>query len=74
MQDFIENWLLDPTVGRIVSSVVAILILISLIRFFQKTISKKIKDTDTRYRVRKKGGVHNDPAFLKIIVSMKSRF
>jgi small-conductance mechanosensitive channel len=53
MNEFVNKWLLDPTVGKLVTAVLAILILIALIKFFQKTLSKKIKDTDTRYRVRK---------------------
>ena len=53
MNDFVNKWLLDPTVGKIVTAVLAIVIIIALIKFVQKTLSKKIKDTDTRYRVRK---------------------
>jgi small-conductance mechanosensitive channel len=45
--------MLDPVVGKLVTTVLAILILIVLIRFFQRTISRRIKDNDTRYRVRK---------------------
>ena len=53
MNDFVNKWLLDPTVGKLVAAALAIIILIVLIKFFQKTLSKRIKDTDTRYRVRK---------------------
>ncbi len=53
MNDFVNKWLLDPTVGKLVAAALAIIILIALIKFFQKTVSKRIKDTDTRYRVRK---------------------
>ncbi|MBT8382782.1 MAG: mechanosensitive ion channel family protein, partial [Ignavibacteria bacterium] len=53
MEQFINKWMLDPVVGKIVITVLAILILIVLIKFFQKTLSRRIKDTDTRYRVRK---------------------
>ena len=53
MNDFVNKWLFDPTVGKLVAAVLAIIILIALIKFFQKTLSKRIKDTDTRYRVRK---------------------
>ena len=53
MEKLVDDWLLNPTVGRIVTSIVSILVLITVIRFIQKTLSKRIKDTDTRYRVRK---------------------
>jgi small-conductance mechanosensitive channel len=53
MEQFISRWLLDPTVGKLVIALLVILILIALIRFFQKTLSRKIKDNNTRYRVRK---------------------
>jgi len=53
MEQFISRWLLDPTVGKLVTALLAILILIALIRFFQKSLSRKIKDNNTRYRVRK---------------------
>ena len=53
MNEFVNKWLLDPTVGKLVAAALAIIILIALIKFFQKTLSKRIKDTDTRYRVRK---------------------
>ena len=53
MTEIVEKWLMDPTIGRIVTSFAAILFLIAIVRFIQKSLSKKIKDTDTRYRVRK---------------------
>lgn len=53
MEDFVNKWLLDPTVGKLVTAVIAIIIVISLVRVLQKLIIKKIKDVDTRYRFRK---------------------
>ncbi|MBT8377700.1 MAG: mechanosensitive ion channel family protein [Ignavibacteria bacterium] len=53
MAEFINKWLLDPTVGKIVTALFAIIILIAIVRFIQRLLSKKIKDTDTRYRIRK---------------------
>jgi small-conductance mechanosensitive channel len=53
MTDPIENWLFDPTVGKIVTAIVGILIVVGVVRFLQKTVTVRIKDTDTRYRVRK---------------------
>lgn len=53
MTDSVEKWLFDPTVGKIVTAIVGILIVVGIVRFLQKTITVRIKDTDTRYRVRK---------------------
>jgi small-conductance mechanosensitive channel len=53
MTDSVEKWLFDPTVGKIVTAIVGILIVVGIVRFLQKTVAVRIKDTDTRYRVRK---------------------
>lgn len=53
MEEFVNKWLFDPTVGKLISSIVAVMIVISFVRIIQKLIVKKIKDTDTRYRLRK---------------------
>lgn len=53
MDEFVSTWLFDPTVGKLISSALAIIIVISIVRLFQKFISKKVKDVDTRYRFRK---------------------
>lgn len=53
MTDSVEKWLFDPTVGKIVTAIIGILIVVGIVRFLQKTITVRIKDTDTRYRVRK---------------------
>lgn len=53
MEEFVNKWLFDPTVGRLIFSIFAIMIVISVVRILQKLIVKKIKDTDTRYRFRK---------------------
>lgn len=53
MSDFIEQWLFDETVGRFVAALLAIIIVITFVRILQKAISKNVKDSDTRYRIRK---------------------
>ena len=53
MEDFATKWLFDPTVGKLITSIVSIIIVISVVRVLQKVIVKKIKDTDARYRFRK---------------------
>jgi small-conductance mechanosensitive channel len=53
MEDFARRWLFDPTVGKIIFAVVGLLIISVLIRFLQRSSSRWIKDSDTRYRARK---------------------
>jgi small-conductance mechanosensitive channel len=53
MQQFLEQWLYDPTVNRLLIAAVALLIVIVVIRFIHRTIGRRIQDMNTRYRVRK---------------------
>jgi len=53
MTESMQTLLFDPTVGKIVTAIIGILIVVGIIRFLQKTVTVRIKDTDTRYRVRK---------------------
>jgi len=53
MEEFVNKWLLDPTLGRIIASFIALLIVISLVKILQRVIVNKVKDVETRYRFRK---------------------
>jgi small-conductance mechanosensitive channel len=53
MEDSATRWLFDPTVGKIIFAVAGLLIISVLIRFLQRSSSRWIKDSDTRYRARK---------------------
>lgn len=53
MEAFIKRWLFDPTIGKLITVIVAVLIVIVLVQFFQRSISRYVKDSDTRYRARK---------------------
>ena len=53
MEDFLKDWLFDPTVGKIIFAVIGVLLISVIIRFAQRYSSRYIKDTDTRYRARK---------------------
>ncbi len=53
MENFFERWLFDPIVGKLVTAVVGILVLIALTRMIQRMIGRRIKDTNTRYKIRK---------------------
>ena len=53
MENFFKDWLFDPTVGKIIAAIVGVLVISIVIRFFQRSLSRYIKDSDTRYRARK---------------------
>ena len=53
MTDFINNWLFDPTVGKIVFSLVGLLVIALIVRFLQRSLARRLKDPDHRYHARK---------------------
>jgi len=53
MTEFIQKWLFDPTVGRIVAALVGVIVVGAVVRFVQRSLGKYVKDTDTRYKARK---------------------
>jgi small-conductance mechanosensitive channel len=53
MEETLKKFLFNPTVGKLVTAIIGILILLAIIRFFQRSLSRYIKDVDTRYRARK---------------------
>jgi small-conductance mechanosensitive channel len=53
MEDSVTRWLFDPTVGKIILAIIGILLISVIIRFLQRSLSRYIKDSDTRYRARK---------------------
>lgn len=48
-----KAWLFDPTVGKLVTAVVVLLVVFTLVRLLQRSLSRYVKDVDTRYRARK---------------------
>ena len=53
MPETVRAWLFDPTVGRLVTAVVLLLVVFTLVRLLQRSMSRYIQDVDTRYRARK---------------------
>lgn len=49
----LKPWLYDPSVGRLVAMIAGLLVIVVLIRAAQRTLASRIRDGDTRYRVRK---------------------
>ena len=53
MEEAIRAWVLDPTVGKIVSAVIALAIVFTIARIAKGTITRYVTQNDTRYRLRK---------------------
>lgn len=53
MKEFVDTWLFDPTIGKFIAAVIGVLIVIVIVRFVQRSLSRYVKDSDVRYRTRK---------------------
>lgn len=53
MNDEIQRRLFDPTVGRLIASVVGIALITVAVRLASRSAGRYIDDVDARYRVRK---------------------
>ena len=53
MQGFLERWLFDPLVGKIIFSIIGVLVIAVIVRFLHRSLAHRITHHDTRYRVRK---------------------
>lgn len=53
MSDFVNQWLFDPVVGKIVIILIAFVIIAVLTKFLKKYSSRLIKDNESKYRFRK---------------------
>jgi small-conductance mechanosensitive channel len=52
-QQFIESWLFDPTVGKLVSTTAAILIVTVLVRLLRGILNRYVQEPGNLYRARK---------------------
>jgi len=53
VQDSVKEILFDPTVGKIITVLVVAIIVISLSKMIQKNITKHVKESSAKYRIRK---------------------
>lgn len=53
MEEFIKHWLFDPVVGKIIAIFVVIIVIQIIVRILNKSFAGHIRNTDTRYKVRK---------------------
>lgn len=74
MEEVIQKYLYNPTVGKIVTFLIGVAIIWMLIKALQKNIFSKIKDNDNRYKAKKIStfiGYLVTVVFLAIIFSEK---
>jgi small-conductance mechanosensitive channel len=53
VSESLRQWLFDPTVARIVTVLVGLVVIVALVRVVRGSLSRHVKDNDARYRVRK---------------------
>ncbi|MCO6511702.1 MAG: mechanosensitive ion channel [Aridibacter famidurans] len=53
MEPLIRTWLSDPTVIRVITAVVGLVVIIVIARIIRSSITRYVSGTDSRYRLRK---------------------
>jgi small-conductance mechanosensitive channel len=53
MEENLKKWLFDPTIGKFVAAGVSLAVLYLLVRLAQRSVSRYVKESATRYRLRK---------------------
>ena len=53
MPEAAKDLVFNPMVGKLATAAIAILVLFAIVRFLQRSLSRYIRDVDTRYRARK---------------------
>lgn len=64
MEKTIQEYLFNPTIGKIVAALVGIGVIWAIVKIVQRSFLSKIKDSDNRYRAKKFSG------FLGFVVSI----
>lgn len=53
MNELIQNWLFDPVIGKVIATVLVVLVVMLLVRSFQRVLGRYIESPERRYRLRK---------------------
>jgi len=53
MTEFLQHYLFDPVIGKLVTALVAILLLVIVVKFINRSMSRMVRDSEIRYRTRK---------------------
>ncbi len=53
MDEFLNKWLYDATIGKLIALVIGIIIIWLLVKFFQKRVVRLVKGNDHKYKAKK---------------------
>ncbi len=53
MTQFIERWLFDPVIGKLVALIIGVLVVVTAVRLVNRSLSRFVRDSEIRYRSRK---------------------
>jgi small-conductance mechanosensitive channel len=53
MEEFITKWVTDPIVEKLIITIIGIIVINIIFRFLKRYLGRQIKDTNSRYRIRK---------------------
>jgi small-conductance mechanosensitive channel len=74
MEDTIRKFMYNPTVGKLVAAAIAVIVVLTISKFLQRSIGRYVKGSDTRYRARKfVGFLGYAAAFLALTVVFSER-
>ncbi len=51
--DSLNRWMFDPTVGKLITATVGLLVIVTLVRLGQKSLGRYVGGAEARYRLRK---------------------
>ena len=53
MEEFLKKWMFDPVMGKIIATIGGIIVITILVRVVQRSVTRYVKESDTRHRARK---------------------
>jgi small-conductance mechanosensitive channel len=53
MEEVIKVWLWDPLMGKLIASLVAVVVILGVVRFLQRSLTRYVQNSVSRYRARK---------------------
>ncbi|MDZ4674247.1 MAG: mechanosensitive ion channel [Gemmatimonadota bacterium] len=53
LTDTLRGWLADPTIGKLVTLLLGILLTVTAVRILNRSLARMVKDSEARYRARK---------------------
>ena len=68
----IHSWFANPSAVRWITAVVGLVVILTLVRLFQRALPRYVRDTDMRYRTRKFAGIMGFVLAVLFLVSVFS--